>query len=176
MSSRGLTLESLSGEFVFSLVVGEMQKSKDCRKSIASHGRQVHGTSHDFGRVQCMLYRGLLLMPMDRSNATNAIISGNICRSPSTRLIGCVCRQSLGCTTIGLFYPSILILLDKCTGGRFGRVTAILITTGVFCKLHRLSLTLIVRGTCCTPSRQEILLFPMKMIRLGYGPYHCLPT
>ena len=52
-SSRGRTLKSLSGgEFVFSLVVGEVQKSKDCRKSIASYGRRIHvqGTSQDFGR------------------------------------------------------------------------------------------------------------------------------
>ena len=51
MSSRGRTLKGLSGgEFVFSLVVGEVQRSKDCRESIASHGRRIQGTSQDVGR------------------------------------------------------------------------------------------------------------------------------
>ena len=98
---------------------------------------------------QCMLYRGLLLMPMDRSNATNAIISGTFVGvDRSTGLIGCVCRQSLGCITIGLFYhqfPYCLtnVQLEDLDGWE---LTAILSTTGVFCKLHRRSLTLIVRG------------------------------
>ena len=44
-----------------------------CRDAIVDEYRGLRRTSDV---DQCMLYRGLLLMPMDRSNATNAIISG----------------------------------------------------------------------------------------------------
>ena len=55
---------------------------------------------------------------------------------------------------------SIPILLDKCTVGRFGRVRTYCNLEYNRCvKLHGRSLTLVVRGTCCTPSRPEILLF-----------------
>ena len=54
MLYRGLLLmpmdRSNATNAIMKSVVGEVQKSKDCRKSIARHGRRIQGTSQDVGR------------------------------------------------------------------------------------------------------------------------------
>ena len=77
MSSRGRTLKGLSGGNLSSAWLLAMCKNRRIAVNILRDMvDEYRGLRRTSDVDQCMLYRGLLLMPMDRSNATNAIISG----------------------------------------------------------------------------------------------------